>query len=130
MKALKALIVVCLFALSASSAEAYDNWVKSFSGALSPSGVSASVSIDRDMNLSQVLIKADEAISETVTITLNSNRGANYDTVLAESTLVNATSFVFRPDGVLALIDGDAIDVAVTSDTSGTVYGSVYLEKK
>ena len=96
-----------------------------FSQDLSAAALSASVSArDRDKLITQVLVHASTAISETITLTINSKYGANYDTLLVSATLSSETDYVFRPDGELWIQAGDAFDIAITN-TGGT--GTVYV---
>ena len=83
----------------------------------------------KDFKLEQVILKASQAISETITITLIdiSNQDTNvYDVVLQEVVLVAETDFVYRPQGQANFKAGDQIKVECT-DTGGigTVTGKV-----
>ena len=62
-----------------------------------------------------VSIKASGAITETVTITLDSELGTNYDTVLKTQSLTAATSFFWMPEGDLILAPNDGIRVQCTN---------------
>ena len=80
----------------------------------------------RRFKLESVSLHASVAITETVTITLESAHGANYDEVLATVDLVGEQDFVFRPQGELNLQVGDEIKVQCTNaNTTGTVYATV-----
>lgn len=48
----------------------------------------------------------------SITVTLNANAGAAYDTVLASASLLGVTDYLFQPDQPLYLEGGDAVDVA------------------
>jgi hypothetical protein len=77
----------------------------------------------------QVLIKASEAITETVTMTFDSGDGASYDTVLSTTALSSVTDYVFRPDGECVLGATDKLSISCTdANATGTVYVTVFLE--
>ena len=76
-----------------------------------------------------VMLHADGAISETVTIKLNASGGANYDTTLVTEALVSETDFVWIPDGDLNLTASDELDVDCTqAGGAQTVYVTVIGE--
>jgi hypothetical protein len=80
----------------------------------------------RKRKLEQILIHVSQAITETITITLDSINGANYDTVLQSVALIAETDFVYRPQGELNLIDGDKIKIECTNANGvGTVYATI-----
>ena len=80
----------------------------------------------RRFKLESVSLHASVAITETITITLDSAHGSNYDEVLSTVDLVGEQDFVFRPQGELNLQAGDEIKIQCTnSNTTGTVYGTV-----
>lgn len=80
----------------------------------------------KPFHLDQIVIRFTEAVSETITITLDSIRGSNYDVVLQEVTLVSETDFVYRPQGDAIFNAGDEIKVECTDNGgSGTIYGVV-----
>ena len=90
---------------------------------LSAAPLAYTTSIGRRFKLDSVSGKASVAITETVTITLDSNEGANYDVVLATISLVSKSSFVWRPEGELNLVAGDEIKVQCTNaNVTGTIY--------
>jgi len=64
------------------------------------------------------------ATSENLTITLNANAGAAYDTVLytVDPSVLAVTSLLWQPDEPLYLQGGDAVDVAYTNTDTRT-YG-------
>ena len=96
---------------------------KTTSQDLSAAALAYTTSIARRFKLDSVNGKSSVAITETVTITLDSAKGANYDVVLATISLVAKSSFVWRPDGEMNLQSGDEIKVACTNaNTTGTIY--------
>lgn len=81
---------------------------------------------DKAFHLDQILMTFSQAVSETITITIDSIKGANYDTVMQEVVLVAETDFVYRPQGDAILNAGDEIKIECTADGGvGTVYGIV-----
>ena len=83
-----------------------------------PSGVA--------FHLDQIIFHTTVAVSETITITVDSVKGANYDTVMQEVVLVSETDFVYRPQGDAIFNAGDEIKIECTDNGGvGTVYGIV-----
>ena len=81
---------------------------------------------DKPFHLDQVMLKFSVAVSETITITLDSAKGSNYDVVIQEVVLVSESSFVFRPQGRPEVDRGDEIKVQCTNTgITGIVYGEV-----
>ena len=81
---------------------------------------------DKPFRLDWVYLHFSQAVSETITITMDSKNGANYDTVLQEVVLVNETDYVFRPQGRSEFDSGDEIKVQCTNvGLAGTVRGAV-----
>ena len=90
---------------------------------LSAGALSLSTSFGRKFKLEQVTIHASVAITETVTVTLVSAQGANYNVVLVARDLVGEQDFIFRPQGECNLQAGDEIKVQCTNaNTTGIVY--------
>ena len=90
---------------------------------LSSDAMAYTTTIARRFKLDSVSGKSSVAITETVTISLDSGKGANYDVTLATISLVSKSSFVWRPEGELNLLAGDAIKVACTNaNATGTLY--------
>lgn len=90
---------------------------------LSAGELSYTTSIGRRFKLDSVNGKASVSITETITITLDSAQGANYDVVLATIKLVSKSHFVWRPEGELNLQSGDEIKVHSTNaNATGTLY--------
>lgn len=99
---------------------------KTTSQNLALAALSYTTDYGRRFKLESVSIHASVAITETITITLDSAHGANYDEVLAVVDLVGEQDYVFRPQGELNLQVGDEIKVQCTNaNTTGTVYGTV-----
>lgn len=73
--------------------------------------------------IDEILVHASQAISETITITMVSRNGVNYNTVLQSVVLVAETDFVWRPQGEANYQAGDTIKVQCTNaNTIGIVY--------
>ena len=65
--------------------------------------------------LDQVVIKFSQPVYETVTVTMISKNGANYNVVLDTQTLGGESSYVFRPTGEANFQDSDQINVQCTN---------------
>lgn len=90
---------------------------------LSSGALDYTTSYGRSFKLEQIIFHFDTAVTETITIKLNSKNGANYDTVLQEVDLVAETDFVYRPQGEANFYAGDEIDIDITNDnTTGVAY--------
>ena len=97
-----------------------------FSQDLSADPLAFTTSYARRRKVEQVLVQANIAITETITVTLDSALGAAYDTILAKRGLVAEKSFVFRPQGELNLQSGDNILVQCTNANGvGSLAGAV-----
>ena len=95
-----------------------------FSQDLTAAALSYTTSINRKVKIEQVTLQASEAITETITITLDSVNGANYDVILRKRSLSAEQSFVYRPEGELNLQKGDKLKIECTdANSTGTVYG-------
>ena len=80
----------------------------------------------RKFKLEEIMLKFDGAVTEIVTITLDSINGSDYDVVLALRSLVAETSFVFRPQGEANYQVGDNIKIQCTNaNLLRTVYVTV-----
>ncbi len=100
--------------------------VITFTQDLTAGAVSHVTTETRKWKLEEVTIHFNASITETVTITRDSNIGANYDTVLATRDLVGETDFVFRPQGECNFLDGDNLRVQCTnSNTTGSAFGEI-----
>lgn len=88
---------------------------KTFSQDLSQGSLSYTTEFGRRFKLEQILFKASVAITETITITLDSAHGANYDTVLGTIEMNGERSAVFRPQGEANFQVGDEIKVECTN---------------
>jgi len=81
---------------------------------------------DKSFRLDSVYLHFSQAVSETVTITLDSKNGVNYDSVIQEVVLVSETDYIFRPQGRSEFDAGDEIKVQCTNTgVAGTVRGGV-----
>lgn len=90
---------------------------------LSSAALSYTTSISKPFKLEQIIIRASVAITEDITITLDSGKGANYDTVLRKKSLSAEQNFVYKPEGQSNFLVGDEIKIEVTNaNTTGTVY--------
>jgi len=99
---------------------------KTFSQDLSAGALSYTTDFGRSVKLESISIRASVAITETITITIDSANGANYDTVLNSVDFVGEQDHVWRPQGEMNLRAGDEIRIQVTNaNTTGTVRGIV-----
>lgn len=99
---------------------------KTASQNLASAALSYTTDYGRRFKLESVMIHASVAITETVTVTLDSVHGSNYDIVLAKQDLDAEQDFVFRPQGELNLQVGDEIKVQCTNaNTTGIVYATI-----
>ena len=90
---------------------------------LSEDALSYTTTLSRPFKLDEINVHFSVAVTETITITRNSAKGSNYDTVLAKKSLVAAQDYVFRPAGDSDFQDGDEITIAITNaNTTGTAY--------
>ena len=94
---------------------------------LSAAALDYTTSYGRAFKLEQVIFHFDTAVTETVTITLDSKNGANYDTILQEVDLVAETDFVYRPQGECNCQAGDEIKIECT-DGNGTGIGYAIIK--
>lgn len=89
---------------------------------LTAAALSYTTSIGRGFKLEQIYFKASIPITETITITLDSKHGADYDTVLRVKSLSNEQYFVFIPDGHVNFCAGDEIKIQCTkANNLGTI---------
>jgi len=85
-----------------------------------------SSSNSRKFKLEEVILHFSAAVTETVTITRDSAKGADYDHVLAKRSLVAEQDFIFRPQGEENFQAGDEIKVQCTNaNLTGTVYVTI-----
>jgi len=82
--------------------------------------------------IQSVLLKFTGATNQTVTIKLDSGTGANYNTLLFNYPLLNATDFFWEPDEELIISSAD--EIVVTCTNTGvpaiTVYCTVLGEER
>ena len=72
----------------------------------------------------EILIKFSVAVTETITITLDSKNGASYDTVLRSKSLYAENNFVYKTS--MHFIKGDQIKIQCTNaNGTGTAYAIV-----
>ena len=81
---------------------------------------------NKAFHLDQVLLKFNQDVSATVTITIDSVKGSVFDTVLISCPFVSEQDFVYRPQGDAIFNAGDEVKVQCTNDGgAGTVSGIV-----
>jgi len=86
-------------------------------------------SINRKFELTEININFKDsngdavAVTETITIKINSAKGASYDTVKVKRSLVAESNFVYRPQGDAIYQAGDEIDIDITAaNATGIAY--------
>jgi len=99
---------------------------KTTSQDLSAAALSYATDYGRAFHLESIRIHASTGITETITITLDSAKGANYDHVLATIELSSEQDFIYVPDDDANYQAGDEIKIQCTNaNTTGTVYVTV-----
>ena len=94
---------------------------------LSAGPLSFVTSIGRNFKLESVSIHFSVAVTETIEVTRDSGRGANYDTVLSNRSLVSNQDYIFRPQGEENEFAGDEIKITITN---ANATGIAYVEIK
>jgi hypothetical protein len=93
---------------------------------LSLGALSYTTSIGRRFKLEQIIFRGSVAITETITITLDSKGGANYDTIIRVKSLSNEQNFIFVPDGEVNFQSGDEIKIQCTNaNLTGVLYCTI-----
>ena len=92
-------------------------------------------SFDVDFNfenacrLLTVYIHASTNLTENITVTFKSGRGANYNTVIATRLLDTESDYVYSANGMVAVNEIDSVNVSVTNaNNTGSVYVTVKAE--
>lgn len=99
---------------------------KTASQDLSSGALSSTTTFSKNTRIDQIIFKASVSITETITITLDSKQGSDYDVVLKVMALVSSSSYVFRPEGELNLFAGDGIKLQCTNaNLTGTIYAII-----
>ncbi len=79
--------------------------------------------IGRRFKLEKIIFHASEAITETITISLDSGKGSVYDVVLRRKSLSAEQDYIYVPDGENNYYAGDEIRVQCTAATdTGTIF--------
>jgi len=93
---------------------------------LSSAALSAVTTTTKPFRLEEIHIHASQAITETVTITIDSKHGANWDAKKVSRSMVAEQDFVYRPQGEANFQAGDEIKVQVTNANGvGIVYYTI-----
>jgi hypothetical protein len=83
------------------------------------------------VRLNQILINFSTNITETITITLKSTFGTNYDVILDKVTLNSDGDYAFIPDRRPFLNKGDTLLIQCTNaNTTGILYGTYQVENR
>jgi len=92
--------------------------------------LSFTTSIGRRFRLEKIIFHATGALTETITITLDSGKGSTYDVVLRKKNLSAETDFVYVPDGENDYYAGDEIKVECTAaGDAETIYGIIKVKE-
>jgi hypothetical protein len=98
---------------------------------LTAGALTYTTSIGRRFTLERILFHASVAITESITITLDSGKGSDYDTVLRRKSLSAETDFIYIPDGENDYYAGDEIKVQCTNaNTTGTLRAIIKVKEK
>ena len=93
---------------------------------LSAAALNYTTTLDKAFKLEQIQFRFSQAVTETITITLDSAKGASYDIVLRVKDLVAEQNYVFRPEGEDNYQKGDQIKIQCTNANGvGTIYGKL-----
>lgn len=95
---------------------------------LSVAALSKTTALTTRFKLLSVLVHLDAATSPTITVTLDSKDGVNYDTILKKDTLSSNTDYVFMGGDEYKFQKEDQIKVDITS-VSATCYLTILTEE-
>ena len=88
--------------------------------------LSYTTSISSAFRVSEVTVHFSVAVTETITITKDSAKGSNYDTVKVNRSMVSEQDFVYRPQGDADYQAGDNLKIAITNaNVTGTAYVTI-----
>lgn len=97
---------------------------------LSAAPLSYTTSIKKPCKVEQILFSTSVAITETITITIDSATGANYDVTLRSIGLSSESSYIFRPEGQMNLQVGDELKIQCTNaNVTGIIYVTVKISE-
>jgi hypothetical protein len=97
---------------------------------LSSAALSYTTTVTQPFQLEAILFHFSVAVTEKITITLDSVNGANYDTVLRTINVNSATDAVYIPDSKINFYAGDKIKIACTNaNATGTVYATIKMSE-
>lgn len=89
---------------------------------LASGALSFTTTIGRKFRLDKIIFHASVAITETITITLDSVNGSAYDAVLRKKSLSSAQDYVYTPEGENNFSAGDEIKIECTNaNLTGTL---------
>ena len=100
---------------------------------LSAAALNFTTSIGKPFQILEVLIRSSVAITETATVTLNSDTGSNYDHILGTMDFDGTQNVSFIAGDTMVpvtCLPADEIDVDVTADNAtGIVYVTIKYEE-
>lgn len=94
---------------------------------LSSGALSTTTALTGSFILSFVAVKFSAAVSQTVTVTMDSAGGSNYDTIIERQVLVNNTDYFYEPEAEMSFLNGNQINVTVTNSGSPGVTAYVTI---
>lgn len=101
-----------------------------FSQDLSSAPLSYTTTVGRKFKLEEIIFRASQAITETITITRVSAQGSAYNTVLRTMELTAERDYVYRPTGEANFLEDDEIKVECTNANGvGTIRGILRLSE-
>ena len=97
---------------------------------LTAGALSYTTVLTRRFRIQRIIFHASVAITETITITLDSRKGANYDAVLRKKSLSAEQDFIYIPDGENDYYAGDNIKVQCTNaNLTGNLFVNFKLQE-
>ena len=97
---------------------------------LSAGALSYTTSVGRRFRLERIIFHASVAITESITITLDSGKGSSYDAVLRRKSLSSEQDYVYIPDGESLYYAGDEIKIQCTNaNLTGTIYATIKTQE-
>ena len=99
---------------------------KTFTQDLSADELDYTTDYGKAFQVTAITFNFSGVVSETITITVDTKAGANYDWLVKEIVLVSEEDYTFRPDNEFVLLNGDELRIQCTN-TGGSeiVYGTV-----
>ena len=98
---------------------------------LASGALSYTTTISRKFKLERIHFHASAAITETITITLDSVQGANYDVILRSKSLSGEQDWTYIPEQEANFQDDDEIKITCTNaNLTGVIYCTIKTQEK